>query len=185
MKLINWHGFLAHSDNLPLSLAGIYSIMHCENGKHYIGASNNVERRLQDHSKYRSQYSRISDAISKYGVDAFIVMPLWYALAADLRLNQAETELIDDLDTLVPRGYNVKRSNSPGVYALPIWLQTRRCPSAGESWSDADPLRGADYHRDPGHRCAVLLRRLLRPLPPHPPGAGQVGDQPHRATRRP
>ena len=50
-------------------MIGIYKITKKENGKSYIGQSNDIERRLQEH-KCRSNIP-IDMAIQKYGIDAF------------------------------------------------------------------------------------------------------------------
>ena len=50
-------------------MIGIYKITKKENGKSYIGQSNDIERRIKEH-----QYKRdipIELAIQKYGVNAF------------------------------------------------------------------------------------------------------------------
>lgn len=50
-------------------MIGIYKITKKENGKSYIGQSNNIERRFQEHKT--KQDIPIEVAIKKYGVDAF------------------------------------------------------------------------------------------------------------------
>lgn len=50
-------------------MIGIYKITKKENGKSYIGQSNNIERRFAEH-KYKTD-TAIDLAINKYGVDAF------------------------------------------------------------------------------------------------------------------
>ncbi len=53
-------------------MIGIYKITKKENGKAYIGQSNNIERRFQEHCQ-KGEASRIplDIAIKKYGKDAF------------------------------------------------------------------------------------------------------------------
>ena len=50
-------------------MIGIYKITKKENGKSYIGQSNDIERRIKEH-KYKTDLA-IELAIHKYGVDAF------------------------------------------------------------------------------------------------------------------
>lgn len=50
-------------------MIGIYKITKKENGKSYIGQSNNIERRFSEH-KNRNEMA-IDIAIQKYGIDAF------------------------------------------------------------------------------------------------------------------
>jgi group I intron endonuclease len=50
-------------------MIGIYKITKKENGKSYIGQSNDIERRFQEH-KYKKDIP-VEIAIQKYGIDAF------------------------------------------------------------------------------------------------------------------
>ena len=52
-------------------MIGIYKITKKENGKSYIGQSNDIERRFSEH-KYKLDIP-IDIAIQKYGADAFTV----------------------------------------------------------------------------------------------------------------
>lgn len=53
-------------------MIGIYKITKKENGKSYIGQSNNIERRFAEHrTKGESSRIPLDIAIQKYGVDAF------------------------------------------------------------------------------------------------------------------
>ena len=50
-------------------MIGIYKITKKENGKSYIGQSNDIERRIKEH-QYKTDLA-IELAIRKYGIDAF------------------------------------------------------------------------------------------------------------------
>lgn len=52
-------------------MIGIYKITKKENGKSYIGQSNNIERRIKEHQSKRTHPYPIENAIQKYGKDAF------------------------------------------------------------------------------------------------------------------
>ena len=52
-------------------VSGIYMLVCRVNGKRYIGQSNNIRRRMNEHKSVRSCTSIISKAIAKYGWDAF------------------------------------------------------------------------------------------------------------------
>ena len=52
-------------------MIGIYKITKKENGKSYIGQSNDIERRLKEHQFKRIHPYPIEVAIQKYGKDAF------------------------------------------------------------------------------------------------------------------
>lgn len=53
-------------------MIGIYKITKIENGKSYIGKSNDIERRFKEHQT-KGKISRIpiDEAIAKYGINAF------------------------------------------------------------------------------------------------------------------
>lgn len=50
-------------------MIGIYKIVKKENGKTYIGQSNDIERRIKEH-QYKVDIP-VELAIKKYGIDAF------------------------------------------------------------------------------------------------------------------
>ena len=85
-------------------MIGIYKITKKENGKSYIGQSNDIERRFSEH-KYKGKSSRIplDVAIEKYGVNAFD-----YEIIEECsleELNEKETYWIQYYNT-VETGYN-------------------------------------------------------------------------------
>lgn len=54
-------------------MIGIYKITKKENGKSYIGQSNDIERRFKEHqTKGKESRIPLDIAIQKYGKDAFI-----------------------------------------------------------------------------------------------------------------
>ena len=54
-----------------MPMIGIYKITKKENGKSYIGQSNDIERRIKEHQSKRTRPYPIELAIQKYGKDAF------------------------------------------------------------------------------------------------------------------
>ena len=53
-------------------MIGIYKITKIENGKSYIGKSNNIERRFKEHqTKGKASRIPVDEAIEKYGIYAF------------------------------------------------------------------------------------------------------------------
>lgn len=85
-------------------MIGIYKITKKENGKAYIGQSNNIERRFTQHC-YKGEKARIplDIAIKKYGKDAFIFEVI--EECAPEQLNEREAYWIKYYDT-VKNGYN-------------------------------------------------------------------------------
>lgn len=98
---------------------GIYKITCKENGKHYIGQSIDIERRIYDHfHKYRSSQTRskISKAIYDIGVDKFE----WEILeeCSIDELDKKEIEYIKKYDSC-NHGYNIsKGGNISGVRVM-------------------------------------------------------------------
>ena len=95
------------------------------NGKSYIGYTNNYERRCGEHR--RSSYTKcsiLSDAISKYGWDAFThdIIATGLTLANALILEQYNIQV---QNTLVPNGYNIKPGGSSGVNEKSIPAEVR------------------------------------------------------------
>lgn len=64
-------------------MIGIYKITKKSNGKSYIGQSNDIERRINEH-KYKVDLA-IDQAINKYGIDAFD-----YEVIEECELNQLD-----------------------------------------------------------------------------------------------
>lgn len=58
-----------YSEVIPI--IGIYKITKKENGKSYIGQSNDIDRRIKEHQSRRTEPIPIEMAIQKHGVDAF------------------------------------------------------------------------------------------------------------------
>lgn len=85
-------------------MIGIYKITKKENGKAYIGQSNNIERRFQQHC-YKGEKARIplDIAIKKYGKDAFTFEILEECSLQ--QLNERESYWIKYYDT-IKNGYN-------------------------------------------------------------------------------
>ena len=85
-------------------MIGIYKITKKENGKAYIGQSNNIERRFSQHC-YKGEESRIplDIAIKKYGKDAFTFQVL-EECPLD-KLNERQSYWIKYYNT-VKNGYN-------------------------------------------------------------------------------
>lgn len=85
-------------------MIGIYKITKKENGKAYIGQSNNIERRFTQHC-YKGEKARIplDVAIKKYGKDAFTFEVIEECTPE--QLNERESYWIKYYDT-VKNGYN-------------------------------------------------------------------------------
>ena len=86
-------------------MIGIYKITKKENGKSYIGQSNDVERRIAEHKSQNSHFdTAIDKAISKYGIDAFE-----YELIEECSVNELDARemyWIEHYNTYHGFGYN-------------------------------------------------------------------------------
>lgn len=85
-------------------MIGIYKITNKNNGKVYIGQSNNVERRLSEHKQKRTQ--TIDNIINVLGVENFD-----FEIAEECNqddLDKKEKEYIEKYDS-VSNGYNIQK----------------------------------------------------------------------------
>lgn len=83
----------------------IYIIKNTLNGKYYVGESLNVGRRLREHRTHKTQY--IDKVIRKYGPENFAVFVEYFSDADKELLVDIEGQIIQELDSLIPKGYNV------------------------------------------------------------------------------
>lgn len=85
-------------------MIGIYKIENKLNGKFYIGQSNNIERRFQEHqTKGKESRVPVDAAIQKYGKENFIFSVVEETTLD--RLNEAEEYWIKKLNA-IEKGYN-------------------------------------------------------------------------------
>ena len=70
----------------------------------YVGKTGHVDRRMQQHSSYKSQCRLVRDAFMKEGRDSFEIRPLMYCTEADADRN--ESMMITKLNTIHPNGLN-------------------------------------------------------------------------------
>ena len=94
---------------------GIYKITNKLNKKSYIGQSIHIERRWQEHQK-PSSTSKISQAISQYGVDNFTFEII--EVCSFEQLNERENYWINFYNTVNPYGYNIIEHNGSSYTAF-------------------------------------------------------------------
>lgn len=93
-------------------MTGIYKITNIQNGKIYVGQSNNIKRRWREHLSLTSTaHSAIRESIKKYGKESFIFEVL-EECPVEL-LNERETYWIRELKSF-GEGYNL---NEGGEYS--------------------------------------------------------------------
>lgn len=91
-------------------MIGIYKIENKLNGKFYIGQSNNIERRFQEHqTKGKESRIPVDVAIQKYGKENFIFSVVEETTLD--KLNEAEEYWIKKLNA-IEKGYNCSEGGS-------------------------------------------------------------------------
>lgn len=85
----------------------IYKITNKKNGKSYIGQTiRNLDKRIKAHLSKSNKCWAIGKALKKYGIENFEIETI--DLCDNLKdLNKKETEWIEKLETLHPKGYNL------------------------------------------------------------------------------
>ena len=95
--------------------SGVYIYTNEINGKKYIGQSQDIEKRHNQHlyrafRKTDHEYNSILHrAFRKYGVKNFSIEKIYCPLK---EMNDKEVELIDKYNTLFPNGYNIQRGGN-------------------------------------------------------------------------
>jgi group I intron endonuclease len=140
-------GFLVDPSNWPLPIPGAYGLFCAINDKWYIGISQNVYRRICEHSRIRKRCGpKLRRALEKYGPSSFRVIPLCYSLSGTDWLPDLEASLIRDFDAAL-NGYNiVVASGGVGPYGEEfsrIMKQALARPEVRERQSAAARIVGA------------------------------------------
>lgn len=90
----------------------VYQVTNLVNNKLYIGITNNYQKRWSNHKCCNCKNSLLTKAIQKYGVDNFKFEILYSGLSIE-EASEKEIELIAELNTLAPNGYNLAKG---GMY---------------------------------------------------------------------
>lgn len=94
-----------------MALGYIYCLTS-PSGKRYIGQTQReVDERIQEHCNQR-EYSLVSKAIRKYGIETFKITILKVCEVHEL--NDWEVSFIQDYGTLCPNGYNIRTGGCQG-----------------------------------------------------------------------
>lgn len=95
-------------------MIGIYKITKIQNGKSYIGKSNDIERRFKEHqTKGKTSKIPVDEAIEKYGVNAFTYEIIEQCSLEDL--NECEQHWIKYYNTK-NNGYNCNDGGDAATY---------------------------------------------------------------------
>lgn len=122
------------------------------NGKIYIGQTiRPIEERLKQH-RYKSKCRSIYGAIKKYGWENF--EKDWYE-CPDEDLNFDEELLVREMETLVPKGYNLMEGGGSGGKDSEETKQKKREAQLGEKNSmfgkvgEKNPMHGTTGEKSP------------------------------------
>lgn len=99
----------------------VYCIENLENGKKYIGqTTRDLVERFREHcgNSGTSVSPKLKNAIKKYGRDCFCMEAVWESSdCSQEEIDQKEIELIENMKTLHPNGYNLTKGGSGGRHS--------------------------------------------------------------------
>jgi group I intron endonuclease len=149
----------------------LYQYQHRDSGKKYIGVTNDVGRRAQQHASGKSGARSFNNAVKKYGIDAFE----FKVLAIFDRVDAAryhEQAAIVKFGTLSPAGYNLYAGAPFTQYAGAMRGNTNGKGNLGKHHSLE--LRARQSILQQGHRSqSSEVRSLLSSLYKGKPGHSQ------------
>ena len=97
-------------------------------GKSYIGQTKNIKQREAAHKLTSSKCTAFKNAIQKYGWEAFTHETLMDSLTLE-QANKFEEQLIEEHQTIAPRGYNLRSGGLNQLIAEEVkqdWSRARR-----------------------------------------------------------
>lgn len=100
-----------------MQVYAIYTVTNTLNGKMYVGLSKELSRRWSRHRNAQSKSSALHAAIRKHGVENFQFSHVSNAFGKQ-NAELIERLLIQEYDTMAPRGYNLTAGGS-GLYGAP------------------------------------------------------------------
>lgn len=105
--------FQVDPNNIPLPKPGMYRVTCLINGKPYIGISQNLVQRSEEHANDFKSKHKFARAVRKYGPQNFLFEPLFYWTDKNFDrfwLSQFEALTIIEYDS-IKNGYNVIAAN--------------------------------------------------------------------------
>lgn len=148
----------------------IYRVDNLENGKAYIGQTHrDISTRFQEHcSPKQTSYSKLKNAIKKYGKEFFTIEVIWESdTCTQADLDAKEQELIKFHNTLVPYGYNLTHGGAGGVHSK----ETKKLLSekSKKMWQEKrDYMTGKRREQWTDERKARLSATLIQNYKDHP-----------------
>ena len=122
----------------------VYIIVNLETNKAYIGQTRGpLDVRFRQHCEPSRSKSIISQAIQKYGKDAFYMEPLWESPGCSQGdIDAMEIELIAKYNTQSPNGYNITAGGG-GALAPSEETRKKMSESARRKFTEHPELRDA------------------------------------------
>jgi hypothetical protein len=106
MAYVDWYGFKAEENNLPLARPGAYRVVNLARfPKCYVGISQNVRGRLRGYASGNAT-RKFQRALRKYGVENFLIVPICYSISGTDWLPYLEVDFIVEFDS-IKNGYNI------------------------------------------------------------------------------
>ena len=96
----------------------IYLMVCIPTGKRRVGlttTSLEERKRHYENAAHAGDKGPIYDAIREHGIDAFNIIPIMVGISSVSALNESEDSFIQILDTMHPRGFNMKRGGGFGL----------------------------------------------------------------------
>ena len=149
----------------------VYCIENLENDKKYIGqTTRDLGERFREHcgNSGTSVSPKLKNAIKKYGKDCFCVEVIWESQECNqAELDAKEMQLIEEIGTLHPNGYNLTRGGSGGKHSD----ETKKLLSkiSKEMWKDKRDVMVAKRREQwTPERKAKLAETLKQGYRDHP-----------------
>lgn len=133
----------------------VYCITNKINGKQYIGITNDYKRRWANHIAYQAPEREqvVHRAIKKYGKENFDFQILFSNLTVE-EASAKEIELIENMRTRVPNGYNV----AAGGMSSPTGIQKFGADNANACLTEQE----AKYIKDHRYQPELLLYQQFK-----------------------
>ena len=150
----------------------VYALVRKATGKIlYVGKTCNVNRRMQQHSSYKSQCRLVREAFLKEGRASFEIRPLLYCNDADADRN--ESMMITKLNTIHPNGLNLRCGSMAGVEEDSILAESgcteivafedvsEESEATAEAWTDVTQML-----KDGGENVDAVCKKWLKQVHP-------------------
>ncbi|ABT14788.1 hypothetical protein NY2A_B389R [Paramecium bursaria Chlorella virus NY2A] len=128
-------------------------------GYQYVGVTTQeIQQRIRQHCKPSSECVKLRNAIQKYGVDAFDIE--WFEWCDEWDLAYIEMILIEELETLSPEGYNLRKGG--GCYGS-LSEETKKKLSEANT-GEKNPFYGKQHSEETKKKNSEAIRGEKNPM---------------------